>query len=392
LSDYDAIVIGAGAAGLMCAITAGGRGRNVLLLDHANKIGEKIRISGGGHCNFTNLDAGAKNYISQNPKFCISALKQFGPDKFVAMVESHKIEYFEKAKGQLFCKGSASQIIEMLLAECREAGVDVKNPIKVEKITKTDAGFNVKTDNGEFKSTSVVIATGGLSIPKIGASDFGHSVAREFGHEIIPTSPALVPFVFAGDELKSMNVLSGVSLEALVNCNGAGFSDGLLFTHRGLSGPAILQISSYWKPGDKIMIDLAPKTDVFAELKSAKENTPKQLPQTVIAEFLPKRLAQGIVDEMGFSQSIGQINDKNLKKLADRINGWRIIPAGVEGYRTAEVTLGGVDTNGLSSKTMESNNIAGLFFIGEVVDVTGQLGGYNFQWAWASGFVAGQYV
>ncbi|MDH5189223.1 MAG: NAD(P)/FAD-dependent oxidoreductase [Rhodospirillaceae bacterium] len=390
--DYDAIIIGAGAAGFMCAITASKRGRNILLLDHSDNIGEKIRISGGGRCNFTNLGAGPKNYISANPKFCISALKQFGPDKFVSMVESHNIEYFEKTMGQLFCTGSATQIIEMLMSECNDSGVVVRNPVKVEKIIKNDTAFSVKTDNGDFQTTSVVVATGGLSIPKIGASDFGHQIAREFGHDIIPTSPALVPFTFSGDALKSMSTLSGISVDATINCNGANFSDGLLFTHRGLSGPAILQISSYWSHGDEISIDLAPSIDVFAKLKLAKEKTPKQLPQTVLSGILSKRLLQGIIDEMGFNQTIGQTSDKNLQILADRINNWRVTPAGVEGYRTAEVTRGGVDTNGLSSKTMESEKVAGLFFIGEVVDVTGQLGGYNFQWAWSSGFVAGQYI
>lgn len=392
MDEYDAIIIGAGAAGLMCAITAARRGRDVLVLDHVNKIGEKIRISGGGHCNFTNLGAGPKNYISQNPKFCISALKQFGHDKFVAMVKSHRIEYFEKTMGQLFCKGSATQIVEMLMSECRDGGATIINPVKVEKISKNDVGFVVKTDNGDFKSSSVVIATGGLSVPKIGASDFGHRIAREFGHDIIPTNPALVPFTFTGNELKSMQDLAGISVDATVCCNKTCFSDGLLFTHRGLSGPAILQISCYWSVGDEITIDLAPNIDVYAKLKTAKETSPKQSAQTVISGFLAKRLAQKIVDENAPHSSIGQINDKSLSQLAERINNWRVLPSGVEGYRTAEVTMGGVDTNGLSSKTMESKKIPGLFFIGEVVDVTGQLGGYNFQWAWSSGFVAGQYI
>ena len=392
MSDFDAIIVGAGAAGLMCAITAGNRGRKVLLLDHANKIGEKIRISGGGRCNFTNLNATPENYISQNPRFCISALKRYRPENFVAMVEKHGIEHFEKTQGQLFCQGPATQIVEMLLDECRDAGVEIKNPVSVKSITKNNNEFCVTTDKGNFNSTSVVIASGGLSIPKIGASDFGHRMARELGINVIPTSPALVPLTFSGVELENMKNLAGVSVDVKICCNKTSFSDALLFTHRGLSGPAILQISSYWNAGDEIIVDMAPNVDLFSVLKTAKQENPKQSPQTILSEFLSKRLAQGIVNEIGVNETMGQISDKILRKLSNRINCWRIRPTSSEGYRTAEVTLGGIDTAELSSKTMEAKKIPGLFFIGETVDVTGQLGGYNFQWAWASGYGAGENI
>ncbi len=392
MSEFDAIIIGAGAAGLMCAITAGGRGRKILLLDHADKIGEKIRISGGGRCNFTNLNATAENYISQNPRFCISALKRYRPENFVAMVERHEIKYFEKTLGQLFCQGPATQIVEMLLGECRDAGVEIKNPASVKGVIKNDNGYRVTTDSDEFNSASVVIASGGLSIPKIGASDFGQRIAREFGLNVIPTNPALVPLTFSGAELENMKNLAGVSLDVKIGCNKTIFSDALLFTHRGLSGPAILQISSYWNNGDEIIIDMAPGTDTFAKLKTAKQESPKQLPQTILSRIISKRLAQSIVDEFGLREAIGQISDKTLFKLGARINDWRVRPTGSEGYRTAEVTIGGVDTDEISSKTMEAKKAPGLFFIGEVVDVTGQLGGYNFQWAWASGFAAGSSI
>ena len=392
MSEFDAIIIGAGAAGLMCAATAGKRGKKVLLLDHANKIGEKIRISGGGKCNFTNLNAQPENYVSKNPRFCISALKRYRPESFVALVEKHGIEHFEKTQGQLFCQGPATQIVEMLLDECSSAGVEIKNPVKIEKITKQDNGYRVSTDSGDFKSPSVVIASGGLSIPKIGASDFGQRTAREFGLGIIATNPALVPLTFSGAELEKMSALAGVSLDVKISCNKTTFGDALLFTHRGLSGPAILQISSYWNGGDEIIIDMAPNTDVFAKLKSAKQENPKQLAQTILSQIISKRLAQSIVDELGLKETIGQINDKTLLKLGARINNWQIRPTGSEGYRTAEVTIGGVDTGELSSKTMEAKKSPGLYFIGEVVDVTGQLGGYNFHWAWASGFAAGEAI
>ncbi len=392
MDNFDAIIVGAGAAGLMCAITAGNRGRKVLLLDHANKIGEKIRISGGGRCNFTNLNATPENYISQNPRFCISALKRYRPENFVTMVEKHGIEYFEKTQGQLFCQGPATQIVEMLLDECRDAGVEIKNPVSVENIIKNENGFCVTTDIGNFNSTSVVIASGGLSIPKIGASDFGHRMARKLGINVIPTHPALVPLTFSGVELENMKNLAGVSVDVKISCNKASFNDALLFTHRGLSGPAILQISSYWNAGDEIIIDMAPSVDLFAILKTAKQEKPKQLPQTILSEFLSKSLAQGIVDEIGIVETMGQINDKILSKLGGRINNWSIRPTSSEGYRTAEVTLGGIDTAELSSKTMEAKKVPGLFFIGETVDVTGQLGGYNFQWAWASGHGAGESI
>lgn len=392
MNHFDAIIIGAGAAGLMCAISAGKRGRKILLLDHGKKIGEKIRISGGGRCNFTNLGTGHDNFISNNPRFPISALKGYGPQDFVAMVDSHNIKYFEKTMGQLFCQGPATQIVDMLLNECESNRVEIRHPVTIKTITKTDDGYLITTDQGEINSTSVVIATGGLSVPKIGASNFAHRIAKEFSLGLIPARPALVPLTFSGAVLESMKELAGVSANVKISCNKKSFNDALLFTHRGLSGPAILQISSYWNEGDEITIDMAPSVNVFEILKSAKQTTPKQMLQTVLMPHLAKRLAQSIIDEIGISQSIGQINDKTLRALAGRINNWTIKPTGSEGYRTAEVTLGGVDTDYLSSKTMEAKKVSGLFFIGEAVDVTGQLGGYNFQWAWASGHAAGQCV
>ncbi len=374
----------------MCAMTAGKRGRRVWLVDHASTIGEKIRISGGGRCNFTNIHTKAETFLSANPHFCKSALKQYTQQDFIELVQKHGIAYHEKILGQLFCDSSAQQIIDMLLKECEEAGVRVNKETTVSRIEALDKGYKVYTNHGDHACASLVIATGGLSIPKIGASRFGYDVAKQFGLNIIPTRAGLVPLTFQSALLGRCKALSGLSVDAVVTCGKKKFAEGLLFTHRGLSGPSILQISSYWQEGMEIEINLAPATDVFAFLKDWKKNHPKQDVQTALADIVPKRLAQSICEDQKISGRIADLPDKTLTLLAAAVNNWRIKPAGTEGYRTAEVTLGGVDTNDLSSKTMEANKQPGLFFIGEVVDVTGHLGGFNFQWAWSSGYVAGQ--
>ncbi len=392
MNSFDVIVIGAGAAGMMCAIEAGRRGRRVLLLDHAARPGEKIRISGGGRCNFTNIHAGPKNYLSANPHFCVSALKRFTPADFIARVEARAIAYHEKTLGQLFCDGSAKEIIAMLVDDCRAANVEMRLSTSVRQVEKTGEGFALSTNGGAFQCAALVIATGGKSIPKMGASDFAYRIARQFGLEIIEPRPALVPLTFTAGMIEESRILSGVSAEAIVSCNGASFREALLFTHRGLSGPSILQISSYWREGDELAINLAPGTDVFAALKTARQQNGKQAANTVLGRFLPKRLADWIAANDGAQGRLGDCNDARLKSLAAAVSDWRVKPAGSEGWRTAEVTLGGVATDGLSSKTMETKSVPGLYFIGEAVDVTGWLGGYNFQWAWASGWAAGQAV
>jgi predicted Rossmann fold flavoprotein len=391
-TDYDVIIIGAGAAGLMCAIEAGKRGRRVWLIDHSDKLGEKIRISGGGRCNFTNIRTKAINYLSDNAHFCKSALSQYTQKDFITLVERHNIAWHEKTLGQLFCDESAVQIIEMLKTECAEASVDLEMETTVSSIIRKDTLFHVVTSRGERTCSSLVIATGGLSIPKIGATGFGYEIARQFGLNVTPTRAALVPLTFDNELLEFCKALSGLSVEATVTCGKTSFSEGLLFTHRGLSGPSILQISSYWQEGKNIEINLAPKTNVFEYLKDKKRISPKIEIQNILGEILPKRLAQSLCDLSGFSGRIADLPNNSLEKLAKTVNNWQILPAGTEGYRTAEVTLGGVDTNDLSSKTMEAKAQKGLYFIGEVVDVTGHLGGFNFQWAWSSGYVAGQSV
>ena len=390
MNSFDVIVIGAGAAGMMCAIEAGRRGRRVLLIDHAEHPGEKIRISGGGRCNFTNIHAAPKHFLSQNPHFCKSALKRFTAADFIKRVEARGIAYHEKALGQLFCDDSSRSIIEMLTDDCKEAGAELRLSTSIDTIEKTADGFALETSGGALTCSSLVIATGGKSIPKMGATDFAYDVARQFGLHIIDPRPALVPLTFTSGLLEEMKALSGVSTEASVSCNGVAFREALLFTHRGISGPCILQISSYWREGDDIAIDLAPDVDVFERLRAARQTTGKLAPQTVLAEFLPKRLADAATARAGLEGRIGDASDKKLKVLSDAVKQWRVKPAGSEGWRTAEVTLGGIDTDGLSSKTMEAKSAPGLYFIGEAVDVTGWLGGYNFQWAWSSGWAAGQ--
>ena len=389
---FDVIVIGAGAAGLMSAIEAGKRGRKVLLVDHAKKIGEKIRISGGGRCNFTNINTHHSKFISKNPKFVISALKQYTQNNFIDLIKRHNIKFHEKKLGQLFCDESAQQIIDMLLLECQTANVLVKKEIIITDFDKEGKQYFISVGPDKYLCDSLIIATGGLSVPKIGASKFGYDIAKKFNLNIIETLPALVPLTFNEKILEMCKELSGLSLEALVFFNKTFFQEGMLFTHRGLSGPSILQISSYWKIGDNIKVNLSPKIDILKHLEIEKKSNPKQDITNIIAEILPKRLAFMICKENNISGNISELSNKLLKQLSESINTWVINPTGSEGYRTAEVTLGGVDTNEISSKTMMSIKNPGLFFIGEVVDVTGHLGGYNFQWAWSSGFVAGQYA
>ena len=389
---YDVIIVGAGAAGMMSAIEAGKRGRKVLLVDHSKKIGEKIRISGGGRCNFTNIHTKPNKFISQNPKFVISALNQYTQNDFINLIKKHNIKYHEKKLGQLFCDESAQQIIDMLLLECEKANVVLKKEVIVDDVGKKDEGYFITTNSNQYIANSLIIATGGLSIPKIGASNFGYEVAKKFDLDIVETLPALVPLTFSEKILAKCKELAGLSVEAVVSFKKTFFEEGMLFTHRGLSGPSVLQISSYWKLGDKININLAPKLNLFQSLESKKKLEPKKDINLIISEILPKRLAQIICKENEVSGNICELSSKKIKQLSDAINSWAINPTGSEGYRTAEVTLGGVNTNELSSKTMMVKKHPGLFFIGEVVDVTGHLGGYNFQWAWSSGFVAGQYA
>ena len=389
---YDVIIIGAGAAGLMSAIEAGKRGRKVLLIDHAKKIGEKIRISGGGRCNFTNINTHPSKFISKNPKFIISALNQYTQNDFINLIKKHNINFHEKKLGQLFCDESAQQIIDMLLLECKSANVILKKGIIINEVGKESNQYFLTVGFDKYFCESLIIATGGLSVPKIGASKFGYDVAKKFNLNIIEQLPALVPLTFNEKILAMCKELSGLSLEAVVFFNKTFFQEGMLFTHRGLSGPSILQISSYWQLGKNIKINLSPKLNIFNLLQDKKKLNPKHDIDSIIAEILPKRLAHLICKENNISGNISELSNKLLKQLSESINAWIISPTGSEGYRTAEVTLGGVDTNEISSKTMMSIKNPGLFFIGEVVDVTGHLGGYNFQWAWSSGFVAGQYA
>ena len=389
---FDVIVVGAGAAGMMSAIEAGKRGRKVLLVDHAKKIGEKIRISGGGRCNFTNIHTHPSKFISNNPKFVISALKQYTQNNFIDLIKKHNIKFHEKKLGQLFCDESAQQIIDMLLLECEMANVVLKKDTTIDDIEKQDDKYFIIVGNDKYFCESLIIATGGLSIPKIGASKFGYDIAQKFNLKVIETLPALVPLTFSEKILAICKELTGLSVEAVVSFKKTFFEEGMLFTHRGLSGPSILQISSYWKLGDNIKVNLSPKLDVDKFLNDRKISNPKQDISIIVSEILPKRLAHIICNENNVNGNICELSNKVLTSLSNSINAWVINPIGTEGYRTAEVTLGGIDTEEISSKTMMSNKHPGLFFIGEVVDVTGHLGGYNFQWAWSSGYVAGQYA
>ncbi len=388
-NSADVVIIGAGAAGMMCAIAAGKRGRSVLLLDHADKLGEKIRISGGGRCNFTNIGTSPEHFLSGNPDFCRSALARYTPRDFIALVEKHGIAWHEKKLGQLFCDGSSQQIIDMLRAECDAAGVQWCMPAKIASVEKNQR-FVTTADRGNFDSASLVIASGGLSIPQIGASPFGYRVAEQFGLGVTQLRPALVGLTFAPQTLGQFADLSGISFDAIVSCAGASFRENLLVTHRGLSGPAILQISSYWRPGLDLSIDLLPDRDVMALL--GRGQTADKLLANVLGEHLPQRFAQRWTEVNYDNQPVKRFGPTRLREIAARLHDWRVKPDGTVGYKKAEVTLGGVDTGGLSSKTMEARAVPGLYFVGEVVDVTGHLGGYNFQWAWASGHAAGQAV
>ncbi len=384
--EIDVLIIGAGAAGLMCALTAAQRGRSVMLLDHSNKLAEKIRISGGGRCNFTNLNVKPDNYLSNNPHFCRSALARYTPQHFIVLLEKHGISYHEKTLGQLFCDDGSEAIIAMLKSECDSAGVRWGMPCSVEQ-SAHDEAFSVRTTRGIYRAASLVIATGGLSIPKIGATPFGYKVAEQFNIPMTKLKPGLVPLNFHPEEWSAYADLSGVSLQAVVSFGKQSFRENLLFTHRGLSGPAILQISSYWEHGQPLSIDLLPDLDLHALF--IEQRTSKMLLDNFLAQYLPKRLAEIIATNWSDNLPVNQHSPKQLAALADKIKGWQVTPTGTVGYGKAEVTCGGVDTRALSSKTMECNEVAGLYFIGEVVDVTGQLGGYNFQWAWASGHAAG---
>lgn len=392
MQNIDVLIIGAGAAGLMCAIEAGKRGRSVLVIDHAKRPADKIRISGGGRCNFTNLHASPANYLSENPRFAVSALKRFTQHDFIALVDKHRISWHEKTLGQLFCDDSAQQIIDMLLQLCQQSGVRIQLGTNVTSLTKPDDRFTVGTSRDTVRAQSVVVACGGPSIPKMGATGFGYEIAKQFGLPLVTPRAALVPFVFDDAMRERTKHLAGVSVDAVVSFKKTSFREGLLFTHRGLSGPSILQISSYWEEGKDIRVNLLPDTDVFEALKSAKQSQPKQDIKTAVANLLPKKLATHVAEEHKLSGRLADTPAKVLRKAALAINEWALKPVGTEGYRTAEVTLGGVSTKALSSKTMETSSVPGLFFIGEVVDVTGHLGGFNFQWAWSSGHAAGQFV
>jgi predicted Rossmann fold flavoprotein len=392
LDQFDVVVIGAGAAGMMCALEAGKRGRRVLLLDHASAPGEKIRISGGGRCNFTNTRTNPQAFLSENPRFCISALRRYRPADFIALVDRHAIAWHEKTLGQLFCDGSAKQIIEMLTGEMRQAGVELRLQTTVDGIDRAQAGFSLRCGGRVVGCRSLVVATGGKSIPKMGATGFGYEVARQFGLRVTETRPALVPLTFEPGLLSRLAPLAGVAVDVRASAGKAKFDEAMLFTHRGLSGPAILQISSYWREGQEIGVDMAPGVDLFAVLRTARTERPRQALQTVLAEHLPKRLAQLVAERHEIRGNLADQSDARLRAVVQDVNGWRVKPVGSEGYRTAEVTLGGVDTTQLESRTLEAKAVPGLFFIGEAVDVTGWLGGYNFQWAWASGWSAGQAV
>ncbi|CAG1006739.1 MAG: Ferredoxin--NADP reductase [Candidatus Methanoperedens nitroreducens] len=387
----DVIIIGAGASGMMCAIESGKRGRTVLVLDHAEKIGKKIRISGGGKCNFTNINIHSTNFISNNPHFCKSALSRFSPRDFIALLEKHGIKYEEREAGQLFCTGSSEEIIRMLEKESNDTAVEIILNCHIKEIKKEDS-FIVSTDNGIFQSGSLVIATGALSYPQIGASGMGHNIAKQFGLKVTELKTALVPFIFSRKDMTIFSELSGISIDGAIKCNKMEFRGSILFTHRGLSGPAILQISSYWKESETIVIDLLPGIDIFGIFIERQLNKSKIDMHNLLSEFLPSRLAKIWCASNIKSKPVNQYNEKEIKTIAHQIHNWEIKPNTTEDFKTAEATLGGIDTDELSSKTMESKKFKGLYFTGEVIDVTGQLGGYNLHWAWASGFVAGQYA
>lgn len=389
----DVLIVGAGAAGLMCAIVAGQRGRSVLVVDHANKVGKKILMSGGGRCNFTNMGVTPACYLSANPHFAKSALARYTPWDFIAMVEKHRIAYHEKELGQLFCDESSKLIVRMLLDECAQAGVRIETSCGVQRVRRVDEGFNVLTSRGEVHAQSLVVATGGLSIPTMGATGFGYELARQFGHAVLPTRAGLVPLTLSGKHQERYQDLAGVALPMVeARVGKQSFRAGMLFTHRGISGPSILQISSYWQPGDDLRIDLSPTLDLGNWLVEQRGARPAAELKNVLGDALPRRLAQRLCELWFESKPMRQYREAELKNIGEQLHDWPVVASGTEGYRTAEVTLGGVDTDGVSSSTMQSKLVPGLYFVGEVVDVTGWLGGYNFQWAWASGHAAGEVV
>ncbi|HVR81424.1 MAG TPA: NAD(P)/FAD-dependent oxidoreductase, partial [Luteimonas sp.] len=375
MQHADVLVVGGGAAGLMCALTAGQRGKRVLLVEHANRVGKKILMSGGGRCNFTNTGATPENFLSANPHYCKSALARYTPWAFIAMVERHDIAYHEKELGQLFCDESSKQIVKMLLDDCAAAGVRIETSCSIERVTHGDAGFHAHTNRGAFGATAMVVASGGLSIPSMGASDFGYELARQFGHTVLPTRAGLVPLTLSGKPQERLQDLSGVALPVKATCNGQSFRNFMLITHRGISGPAILQISSFWQPGDELRLDLLPGTDALATLQQFQHDRPVAELKTVLGELLPKRFAQRLCEVWLPNKPMKQFNAPELTQIAMQLQAWPLVASGTEGYRTAEVTLGGVDTDELSSTTMQSRRVPGLYFIGEVVDVTGWLGG-----------------
>ena len=389
----DVIIIGAGAAGLFCAAQAGARGRSVEVLDHAKKVGRKILMSGGGRCNFTNMYASPENFLSNNPHFCKSALSRYTQWDFIGLVAEHGIAYHEKTLGQLFCDDSAKDIVDLLLNECSKAGVTITTRCEILTVEKSESGYLLSTSNGEYSCESLVIATGGLSMPKLGATPFGYKVAEQFGLNVLPTRAALVPFTLHDKDKETLAELSGIATDVYATCNGTTFKEAMLFTHRGLSGPAMLQVSSYWEAGDTLSINMLPNNDAHEFINNAREATPDALLATCLSKVFPKRLVQSFVEYNGWRNvPVKQLAHSECDAIANVLENWQIKPNGTEGYRTAEVTIGGVDTNELSSKTMMAKNVDGLFFIGEVVDVTGWLGGFNFQWAWSSGWAAGQVV
>jgi predicted Rossmann fold flavoprotein len=395
--ETDVLIIGAGAAGLMCAFRAGQRKRSVLLVDHANKVGKKILMSGGGRCNFTNIYCEPDNFISHNKNFCKSALSRFTPHDFVALVHKHNIPYHEKTLGQLFCDQKSKDILEMLVKECNEAGVKIHTHCSIEKITLLDKGYKIETTLGTTTCQSLVIATGGLSIPKMGATGFAYQVAKQFNLEVLPTRAGLVPFTLNQPILDALSQLSGSSIEVTASCNEISFSENLLFTHRGLSGPAMLQISSYWNQGDALTINLLPSMNLYEHLTQKRSQRPKAELKTLLSELMAKNIAQTLIelwfDDKEYNhKQINQFSNQQLQEISDCFHAWKIKPNNTEGYRTAEVTLGGVNADNFSSKTMQANQQEGLFFIGEAIDVTGHLGGFNFQWAWASAAAAAEFV
>ncbi|MCE7556517.1 NAD(P)/FAD-dependent oxidoreductase [Aliivibrio fischeri] len=391
MKKVDVVVIGAGAAGLMCAAEAAKRGRSVLVVDHAKKPGRKILISGGGRCNFTNYDVTASNYVCQNPHFVKSALSQYTNWDFISLISKYGIEFEERDHGQLFCVDSAKEIVDMLLKECELVGVNYRYRCEISGIKKTDTGFTLMLDSDELACESLVVATGGLSMPKLGATPFGYQIAEQFGLSMVSTTAGLVPFTLHKEDKEAFSELSGIAIPVVVESeNGSSFKENLLFTHRGLSGPSILQISSYWKAGQKVTIDLLPNDDLSEELDKMRESNPNQSIKNSLAKLLPKRVVETLLNKTIFNErSLKQVNPKEQQELCSLLHKWQVLPNGTEGYRTAEVTLGGVNTDELSSKTMESKKVPGLYFVGEVMDVSGWLGGYNFQWAWSSGYVAG---